>query len=222
MRFTGFFPRGMIFLENLRDNNQREWFLEHKTEYLDFIYEPMKALVTELTPTMEGIDAGFVTEPHRVVSRIYRDTRFSKNKLPYRTAVWMSFHRRTADWKDSPVFYLEISLTGYRYGMGFYQAIPATMMKFRAFVDRYPDDFLNAISFFSPKFYLVDGEFYKKPFVNPHPKSVQPYYQAKTFYLSHEAQHDALLFSRKLVSTLQKNFERLKPLYDFIWRMKNN
>ena len=220
MRFNGFSPRGITFLENLGKNNNREWFSEHKPEYQEFLYDPLKVLVTELTPTMLGIDTEFVTEPHRLVSRIYRDTRFSHNKLPYRTALWFSFHRRQDDWKDSPVFFMEISLSGYQYGMGFYQAIPATMMKFRKFVDFYPDKFLHALSFFNKKHFTVDGDRYKKSFENPHPESVQAFYQAKTFYLTHQATHDATLFSCKILTELQRNFERLKPLYDFIWEAK--
>ena len=219
-QFTGFSPRGIAFLENLRDNNNREWFSELKSEYQELLYDPLKALVADLGPTMLGIDAEFITEPHRLVSRIYRDTRFSKNKLPYRTALWFSFHRQLEDWKDSPVFYLEISLNGYQYGMGFYQAIPATMMKFRQFVDFYPDKFLHALSFFNAKHFAVNGDYYKKPFENPHPKSVQAFYQAKTFYLTHQKSHDEVLFSRKILMELQRNFERLKPLYDFIWEAK--
>ncbi|MDO4551623.1 MAG: DUF2461 domain-containing protein [Planctomycetia bacterium] len=220
MRFTGFSPKGIEFLDNLRKNNRRKWFLKHKSEYQENLYEPFKALVAELMPTMEGIDSDLVTEPHRAVSRIYRDTRFTKNKLPYRSAMWFSFHRRMLDWKDAPVFFMEISLSGYQYGMGFYQAQPTTMMKFRKFVDFYPEDFLNAISFFNKKHFCVDGDYYKRRVENVHPASVQPFYQAKTFFLTHVAEHDQILFSRRILSVLKRNFESLKPLYDFLWRAK--
>ncbi len=222
IKFTGFSPRAITFLQDLMENNNREWFQEHKSEYTEFLYEPLKTLVMELTPTMEAIDPNFVTEPYRVVSRIYRDIRFSANKLPYRGAMWFSFHRRMEDWKDSPVFFMEISRTGYQYGLGFYQAIPATMMKFRKFVDHCPDDFQAAISFFRKNHFRVSGDYYKRTVENPHPAHFQSYYQAKSFFLTHESKPDETLYSRKILTDLIRHFERMKPLYDFLWRAKTS
>ena len=68
--FTGFTPEAFDFLWGIRLNNNRDWFLEHKKQYVTQVYEPMKALGGELFEP-------FAQEPGNIlkVSRIYRDTR---------------------------------------------------------------------------------------------------------------------------------------------------
>ena len=73
MQFEGFSEQTIDFLWGIRFNHHREWFLEHKQEYLDYVYEPMKALGAEL---MEHIDKLYPGEGLQLkVSRMYRDVR---------------------------------------------------------------------------------------------------------------------------------------------------
>lgn len=89
--FKGFTPETFRFFNDLKENNYKEWFDEHKYIYEKEVLNPLKALVTTLSPVMYNIDPSFELRPHRCLSRIYRDIRFSKNKDPYKDFMWMAF-----------------------------------------------------------------------------------------------------------------------------------
>ncbi len=52
---------------------------------------------------------------NRTISRIYRDTRFSKDKSPYKTTMWVTFKRPVKEWQNAPAYFFEITLESYRY-----------------------------------------------------------------------------------------------------------
>src|SRR6266852_5286311 len=95
-RFPGFTPDALTFLRALKRNNRRDWFQPRKEKYESLI----KALMLELVNALNGEFASFapdyVTPPEKAVYRIYRDTRFSPNKTPYKTYIAAIFPRYTA------------------------------------------------------------------------------------------------------------------------------
>ncbi len=92
--FRGFPPTSLAFLRALKKNNRREWFEEHRDEFVREISDPMKALIEELDIRFAALAPEFVGDPKRSMFRIYRDVRFSKDKSPYKThaALWI-YHR---------------------------------------------------------------------------------------------------------------------------------
>ena len=93
-RFPGFPPEAIRFLRALKKNNRREWFQPRKEQYETHVKAPMLELVSALNGDLEKYAPEFVTDPKKAVFRIYRDVRFSANKLPYKTNIAASFHRR--------------------------------------------------------------------------------------------------------------------------------
>src|SRR6266567_1877273 len=157
--FTGFTPECPAFFRNLAANNTKPWFEAHRQEYEEYLLEPLKALVTELAGFMLAIDQDLVTIPGRVVSRIHRDTRFSRDKSPYKTTMWLTFKRPLKEWRDSPAFFFEIAPAFYRYGMGFDGASKDTMDRLREVIDRRPDEFRQAVAFLAEEGRFVpEGE----------------------------------------------------------------
>lgn len=75
----------MAFLRNLKKNNDREWFLPRKPIFEEKVRQPMIELVTAIHVEMLRFAPDYVGEPVKSVYRIYRDTRFSKDKTPYKT-----------------------------------------------------------------------------------------------------------------------------------------
>lgn len=102
--FTGFSPESMEFFEKLAANNNKLWFEDHRDDFEQYLTGPLKSLVSDLSDTMLAIDPELVTIPtvDKTISRIYRDTRFSRNKSPYKTCLWITFKRRGSDWKSAP------------------------------------------------------------------------------------------------------------------------
>ncbi|MDR2627686.1 MAG: DUF2461 domain-containing protein, partial [Dysgonamonadaceae bacterium] len=140
-KFAGFTPAAIQFFRKLEENNCKPWFDANKYIYEKEIVQPFKALVIALTPAMYAIDPRFEFRPHRVLSRIYRDIRFSYDKTPYKTCVWITFQRPVPDWQNYPGFFMELSAKGYVYGMGLYAAKKQVMEDFRSKVEYDPDHF---------------------------------------------------------------------------------
>jgi uncharacterized protein (TIGR02453 family) len=90
-RFTGFRPDAVDFLAELAQNNDRAWFQPRKAEYEALLKEPMEALVAALAEAFEARGVPLQADPKRSIFRIYRDTRFAKDKSPYKTHIGASF-----------------------------------------------------------------------------------------------------------------------------------
>src|SRR6185503_2023207 len=91
MAFTGFEPDGIQCLVNLAENNSRDWFQPRKAEFERLIKRPMEELCVALEEQFRARDIPLHADPARSPFRIYRDTRFSKDKTPYKTAAAASF-----------------------------------------------------------------------------------------------------------------------------------
>jgi uncharacterized protein (TIGR02453 family) len=89
--FTGFRPEATDFLAELAQNNDRSWFQPRKAEYERLLKEPMEALVAALGEAFEARGIPLRADPKRSIFRIYRDTRFAKDKSPYKTHLGANF-----------------------------------------------------------------------------------------------------------------------------------
>ncbi len=99
--FSGFRPEAIDFLADLAANNERDWFNPRKADYERLLKAPFEALVVALAERFEARDIPLLADPKRSIFRIYRDTRFSKDKSPYKTHLgasfpWLERGRRTA------------------------------------------------------------------------------------------------------------------------------
>ena len=88
--FGGFQPEAIQFLVDLADHNDRAWFQPRKAEFERVLKEPMEALVAALDERFSARGIPLRADPRRSIFRIYRDTRFSKDKSPYKTNVGAS------------------------------------------------------------------------------------------------------------------------------------
>ena len=82
------------FLRALKRNNRREWFQPRKEQYEAQVRTPMLAIIERLEVDLRDIAPEIVVSPKTAMYRIYRDTRFSENKTPYKTHVAASFPSR--------------------------------------------------------------------------------------------------------------------------------
>jgi len=82
-----FRPEALTFLRNLARHNDREWFQPRKAVFEAELKEPMLAVVRKVTDAMVDFAPNFVRPAEKCLFRIYRDTRFSANKAPYKTHV---------------------------------------------------------------------------------------------------------------------------------------
>ncbi len=106
---THFSPQAMTFLRGLARNNQRDWFEARRSVYEEAVKAPMLALIEEINTALRPLAPEHVRPAHKIMMRIYRDTRFSKDKRPYKThlAAWWS--RAAMEKTTGGGFYLQIS-----------------------------------------------------------------------------------------------------------------
>lgn len=115
MMFQGFDNKAFLFLKNLKNNNSREWFAENKSMYENALREPSKLLLNEIDQLFIKHRLPYEASPKKSLFRINRDTRFSKDKTPYKTNVGITFpvHRKQdhlvhATKTEKPGMYLHI------------------------------------------------------------------------------------------------------------------
>jgi uncharacterized protein (TIGR02453 family) len=112
MEFCGFDATILQFLEELADHNDREWFQEHKRRYEQEVLEPSLAFIRAMQPRLKKISPFFVASDRRVggsLMRVYRDTRFAKDKTPYKTNVGIQFRHEFGRDIHAPGFYVHIA-----------------------------------------------------------------------------------------------------------------
>ncbi|MCU0452745.1 MAG: DUF2461 domain-containing protein [Bacteroidetes bacterium] len=145
--FEGFPKEGITFLRRLKRNNRREWFAEHKTEYEDLVKAPMQSLIASLRPHVEHFAPEFELNPRTSIFRVYRDTRFSSDKTPYKTHVAAHFVLRGAPKGFlGSGYYMEVEPGGAYVGGGIYMPEGDQLKKIRAAIDRQRSDFLSIIN----------------------------------------------------------------------------
>ena len=89
--FAGFSPAAIQFLADLAQNNERAWFQAHKPDYERLLKEPFEAMIDALADALAARGVPMLADPKRSPFRIYRDTRFSRDKSPYKTHLGATF-----------------------------------------------------------------------------------------------------------------------------------
>jgi len=108
-RFPGFSSEAITFLRGLERHNKREWFKPRKHIYEEQVRTPLEALVNSINAELAEFAPRYVTPVKKAVFRIYRDTRFSKDKRPYKTHVAATFYLQNLDKAAGPCFYFHFT-----------------------------------------------------------------------------------------------------------------
>ena len=123
-RYVGFDRASIDFLEQLAANNDREWFARNKTRYEEQVLDVALRFIQSMQEPLAQIAPHFTAIPQRVggsLMRVYRDTRFSKNKLPYKTNIGIQFRHERARDVHSPGYYVHIDPERVFVGVGMWR-----------------------------------------------------------------------------------------------------
>ena len=129
-----FTPALFKFLRELNKNNTREWFQANKDRYETDVRNPLLGFIADFAPYLEEISPQFVAEPRRSggsMFRIHRDTRFSKDKSPYKTHAAAQFRHARGKDVHAPGFYLHLEPRQVFAGTGLWRPDSATTKKIR-------------------------------------------------------------------------------------------
>ncbi len=215
MIFEGFSPETFDFLWGIRMNNNRDWFMAHKDQYVKTLYEPMKALGKELFQP-------FLDRPGNIlkVSRIYRDARMHPPE-PYKESLWICIRQDVPWWGEKPCLYFEIRPEGVSYGFFLWQPRTAALEAFRQEISRQPEAFLKLIRDTETATGIpVTAQLYKRPKETDN-QALKPFFAWRgqiACDITEEPGEN--LFTPQLSQRVRCFFEELIPLYDFFNRFK--
>jgi uncharacterized protein (TIGR02453 family) len=144
---TFFTPEVFVFLKQLKRNNNREWFAKNKLRYEECVVKPAVAFISAFAQPLHDISPHLVADARPTrgsLFRIYRDTRFSPDKKPYKTQVGMHFFHAKGRDAHAPGFYFHIEPGQCFVGGGIWHPDNAALTKIRAAITREPEVWARA------------------------------------------------------------------------------
>jgi len=213
--FRGFPEEGLLFLRRLKRNNNRRWFQAHRQEYQDLVRFPMECLIATLAQRMADVATEIEFHPKKSIFRVYRDTRFSKNKTPYKTNIAASFKLRGhKSPMDTPGLYVGIEPGEVWVGGGLYLPMGPQLKAIRNAIASDPDAWLAVAenSRFQDVYGGIDGEkLVKAPLGYPKDHPMIEYLRHKQFYAGRVFEDSACL-SARFPGAVETVFRDILPL----------
>ncbi|HET7783978.1 MAG TPA: DUF2461 domain-containing protein [Arthrobacter sp.] len=200
-------PAGAFgFYEELQDNNNREWWQEHKDSYLSLVREPLSLLLAELEPRFG---------PAKLF-RPNRDIRFSEDKSPYKTA-----QGAVASVQEGVGYYLQISADGLLVGGGYHSHTPAQLARYRNSVDASGtgESLRRILEAVAAAGFAVEGEKLKtvpRGYAREHPRA--ELLKHKSLSASVNLGRPDWLATPAAVQDIAGLWEDLRPLVDWVSR----
>lgn len=218
--FPGF-PLGLLhFLEELSRNNHKKWFDTSRERYEEQLREPALAFIAAMEKPLGKISPHMVAVPKKVggsLMRIHRDTRFSKDKTPYKTNVGIHFRHASGKDVHAPGFYLHIDTEQVFIGAGMWHPESAALSAIREAIDEDPKAWRRASRGKAFRdLYQLQGDSLKRPprgYPAEHPNLED--LRRKDHIGVCELDHD-LLFDPSVVKSTAAIFKKAKPYMTFL------
>jgi uncharacterized protein (TIGR02453 family) len=216
--FSSFPKEGLQFLRSLKRNNNRQWFQKHKSNYEQYVKHPMADLIEALHAEFQEFAPEMIASPKLSAYRIHRDTRFSKDKSPYKTHVAAVFPRSGLAKHEGAGFYVHIATDELLIGGGLYMPLPEDLNAVRSHMFENSKAFLRIVenTGFRRTFGAVEGEkLVRVPRGFPSDTAVSEYLKHKQFLAARDfPPEDAT--SPRFYKTLIETFKAMLPLIRFL------
>lgn len=166
-QFSGFGPDTIKFLKQLANNNNREWFADNKPRYEQCVVDPAFQFISAMGEELQSISAYFEAIPKKQggsLMRVYRDTRFGKNKTPYKTNIGIQFRHQVGKDVHAPGYYMHVEPTNVFVGVGMWRPDSAPLRGIRERIVERPEEWKKIVS--NKKFsktFERQGESLKRP-----------------------------------------------------------
>lgn len=221
--FKGISPDTLMLLEMNRFNNNKPFYEEHKKEINEGARKQMGALTLDLSDSLYDIDENILVNPKKV-SRIRRDTRFTKDKTLYRANVWTIWHRPIAEGETAPGMWAEVSPQAVSWGVGLWGTKPAFMQFFRQSL---LEDYKPFVEVFLPLVeagYSYLGNRYKRDRegTDKLPEVLKEIYNQKELYFMGASADLSLIADSSFVDFMKEQLQLIKPMYLYLDKLNKN
>jgi uncharacterized protein (TIGR02453 family) len=222
MPFNGFEPSLLKFLDELKRNNDRDWFAANKHRYETCVREPALDFVVAMGPHLDRIAPQFDAVAKKTggsLMRVFRDTRFGRDKTPYKTNVGIQFRHSQGKDVHAPGYYVHIEPGGHFIGAGMWHPEPGALAAIRDAIVERPQawkDARDAAAF--RRAYTLDGETLKRPprgYSSDHPMIED---LKRTDFIGVTPIDDNELFRKDVAARVAKRFDAATPLMQFLCR----
>jgi uncharacterized protein (TIGR02453 family) len=161
-------PDLFSFLRALKRNNTREWFKKNQARYESVLREPLRAFIRDFEKPLTKLSSHFVADDSKVggsLFRIHKDTRFSKDKTPYKTNSGVHFRHELAKDVHAPGFYLHLEPGRVFVGAGIWHPDPDTLRQIRERIVEKPAEWKRVMrtKVFASGEATFEGERLKRP-----------------------------------------------------------
>ena len=214
--FTGFNDETLRFFLDLKFHNNSDYFHLQHDRYIHDVQRPFYDFITELAPDMRLIDPKMETRPFKCLSHIHRDTRFSRDKSPYRDHLWLLFRREAEPRDKSLMFWFELGPGRLSWGMGFWGENREALDLFRQRIRANPEEtlaFLDKLNLDRHGLSL-SGTVHKRIEI---PTGItgrlKRWYCSKDMYIEKTSPDFSMVFSDRIVQEVMNDFRTLAPLY---------
>ena len=214
--FTGFTDETVRFFLDLKFHNNTEYFHANHDRYVETVQKPFYEFIEDLGPAMQQIDPLMEIRPHKCLSRIHRDTRFSRDKSPYRDHHWLLFRRQAEPREKSVMYWFEFGPDRLSWGMGVWGENRELFDLMRKKIRANPNGILALLDDMNlgKRKLAVGGAFYKKIEIPPEiPLRLRQIYSARELYICKIDPVYEKAFSETVIQEVQKDFTALAPLY---------
>jgi uncharacterized protein (TIGR02453 family) len=136
-----FTPRTFLFLNELAANNRRDWFEQNRSRYEDDVRTPALDFIAHMAPRLAAISPHFTAIPRTQggsLMRVFRDTRFSRDKTPYKTNIGIHFRHEAGRDVHAPGFYMHIAPEQVFLAVGIWHPDAPALARIRTEIARYP------------------------------------------------------------------------------------
>ncbi len=135
------------FLHELAANNNKAWFEANKPRYEELVREPALDFIEAMEPVLKTFAPSFIAEPRKLggsLMRVYRDTRFSRDKTPYKTNIGIQFRHKLGKDMHAPGFYVHVATDECFLGAGCWHPEADALGKIRDLIAQKPERWFAA------------------------------------------------------------------------------
>lgn len=222
--FSGFQKECAKFYNNLSKNNNTSWFKEHKNDFEEYVIKPARSFIFEMGERLLTIAPGINADPriNRSLFRINRDTRFSKDKTPYKTHLAIWFWEGSGKRMESSGYYFHLEAEKLMLGVGIYCFPGQLLNKFREYVvhKKHGPAIAKAIEKVTTRGpYTIGGKHYKRI-----PRGFDPDHKNSSLLLHNglyagvETEIPDELFSHDLLDYCFVRFKDMSPIHNWLMR----